>query len=66
MDKVELNKLVFEDPTILGLSKAIWWSSTQFDSEKAWVRFIDFDKSSGISRGTKTKSDANYVRCIKD
>lgn len=42
-----------------------WWTSTQFNSKKAWHRVLHYGNSH-IGRFTRSKNDGHSVRCIKD
>ncbi len=42
-----------------------WWSSSQFDIDNAWYRFLGYD-SSYSGRGNILKKNGFSVRCIKD
>ena len=41
-----------------------WWSATEGDNSKAWIRLLIFS-SSKVSRNLSFKEDAFSVRCIK-
>ncbi len=42
-----------------------WWSSSEFDIDNAWYRFLGYD-SSYSGRGNILKKNGFSVRCIKD
>jgi uncharacterized protein (TIGR02145 family) len=42
-----------------------WWSSTEGDSDDAWLRELGYDYSS-VGRGRGTKETGFSVRCVRD
>ena len=44
---------------------AYWWSSTSYDQDRAWRRFIYYDFPN-FQRGPIFKTSAFSVRCVKD
>ena len=47
------------------LSSGYWWSSTEFDANNAWLRYMDFNLSY-VCRSKNSKLNGFSVRCVKD
>lgn len=47
-------------------SNGFWWTSTDYDSEHAYMRYLFYNSGSGAGRFGSTKSNGCSVRCIKD
>ena len=45
--------------------EAYWWSSTEYNSENAFGRYMSYNYSN-VGRGAYRESDGQSVRCIKD
>ncbi|MBT3839662.1 MAG: hypothetical protein HOF50_06980, partial [Candidatus Marinimicrobia bacterium] len=46
-------------------SNGWFWSSSEFNSYRAWLRLLRYD-SSGVYRGYDDKEDGCSVRCVRD
>jgi uncharacterized protein (TIGR02145 family) len=42
-----------------------WWSSTESNTENAWYRYLNYDRSS-VTRSHYTKQSGGSVRCVRD
>jgi hypothetical protein len=61
--KYELNLLYQKRTTVGNFASDKYWSSTEYDSDKAWT--INFATRSGSAESTQDKSDGNRVRAIR-
>jgi len=46
-------------------SGAYWWSSTEFDNDRAWMRQLSYIFRS-VDRPSERKQQGNSVRCLRD
>ena len=61
--KYELNLLYQKRTTVGNFASDKYWSSTEYDSDKAWT--INFATRSGSAESTQDKTDGNRVRAIR-
>jgi hypothetical protein len=61
--KYELNLLYLKRTVVGNFSSEKYWSSTEYDKDKAWI--INFGTRSGSAESTQDKSSGSRVRAIR-
>ncbi len=56
---------IFDGGYIAIGNNGYWWSSTEYDTYNAWVRFLDYSNGDA-GRDYNNKSSGYSVRCLKD
>ena len=58
-------RYITEDFNYLGAS-AVWWTSTDYATEQAWIRTLNTHYSSKVYRTTLSKESGFSVRCVME